>query len=159
MITEKISPFLGLYNFFSGLTFGANYGSLKFVKNWFQDFENTDIVTLYLSYNLRNIKSLKKTSVIKNIGFIGKYEYFSTKTEEFYLYRPLFLEFTGIALNLSYLFEITNFFNIALSGGGGMAEMKFMIEPDYDDMGNLVGPGFSEKNTGRDIISGWLMLS
>lgn len=140
----NISPFIGFYNMLSGITFGVNYGNADLVKNWGGDFEDTENTSLYLAYDLNNIGLFRNNSVLKNIGIAGRFDYFSTLTEEHKDSRRQELEFTGIGLNISYAVRFTEFFNIAFYGGGGLAEIEIFTEPEYDDMDVLIEPGYQD---------------
>jgi hypothetical protein len=118
---ENTSPFLGLYNALSGITFGINYGRV----NFFQDgiYKNTDHVSIYLLYPLNYF------------AVSGKFDYFATRTRESYNKddnRERNFKFTGGSLNLSYLLKFSPNFNIAASIGGGIADVQIISKEDKD---------------------------
>jgi TolB-like protein len=120
----KISPYLGFYNSLSGLTFSVNYGRADFFRDGGDMYKNTDHVSLNLFYGLNNI------------AFSGKFEYFATRTKESYNKnnnRNRNFELTGGSLNFSYLFKFSPNFNIAASAGGGMADVKIIMEADSEN--------------------------
>ncbi len=142
----NISPFIGFYNILSGITFGVNYGNINLLDNWGSDFGDTEMTSLYLSYDLDNIDFFKNNHVLKNIGIKGRFDYFAATTEEHRDTRKRDLEFTGIALNISYSLKLTEFFNVAFSGGGGMAGIDILTQPEYDDMDVVTEPGYQDSN-------------
>jgi len=116
------SPFLGLYNTISGITFGFNYGMTDFFTDGI--YKNCDYVSLYLSYPLNYF------------AITGKYEYFGTRSRESYnkdYKRERDFEFTGGSLNLSFLLKFSSNFNVAFSIGGGMANVELVIMGDKDN--------------------------
>ncbi len=117
----RVSPFLGLYNALSGITFGFNYGRTDFFTDGI--YKNADYVSPYLSY------------AFNYFAITGKFEYFGTRTRESYNKednRERELEFTGGSLNLSYLLKFNTFFNIAVTAGGGMANVELIVKGDKD---------------------------
>ncbi|MBN2042084.1 MAG: hypothetical protein JW864_18760 [Spirochaetes bacterium] len=139
------SPFLGLYDFFNGMTFGVNYGKMHFMDSWTEDFTDTEILTFYLSYCLGDASFLKDTSFIRNLGFTAKYDYFSTRNEDYFYHSSEYLDFTGYGLNIFYLFRINDMFNLIVSGGGGFSEIEYLYEGEYDyETGTEIIPGYSK---------------
>ncbi|MFH0976202.1 MAG: hypothetical protein V1874_10515 [Spirochaetota bacterium] len=130
----KISPFLGLYNTLSGFTFGFNYGRINFLKDM-DIFKDTDQASGYLSYELRNIKSISTTPFFNNLALTGSFDYFYSRTKESYNNsgRDLEMEVTAGKMMLSYLFRMSPDFNIASSAGGGVADLKIEMQADKEN--------------------------
>ena len=133
-----LSPFLSLYNFFSGFTFGINYGKVQIYEEYKDVYEETDSVSVYLYYELANIDFFKKTVFFNNLAFSANSDYFSTNTKDYdedrsgsYNYERSYLSVWGASFNISYLLRFSSYFNAALSAGGGTAFSKFELEPHY----------------------------
>ena len=131
----RTSPFLGFYNFLSGITFGINYGSVNLYKEWGDDFKNSDQVSLYLNYEFNKI------------ALTGNYNYFSTKTNDSNSKGMHYLEIKSGALSLSYLFRFVPNFSLGISAGGGLAKVEVYKEAEKDAMGNIIAPGGVVKET------------
>lgn len=126
---SKISPFLGFYNTLSGITFGINYGTANFFADGI--YKNADHVSLNIFYPLNTF------------AISGKFDYFATRTRDSYNKdnnRNRNFEFTGGSLNFSYLLKFTPNFYLAASAGGGMADVKIIMEAERDSSGNIISP-------------------
>jgi TolB-like protein len=155
----KISPFLGFYNTISGFTFGINYGRVDFHFDWADIYKHADVTSLYLSYELNNINSIKKVSFFKNTSLAGRYDHFSARNDGENKTRSQNLDLAAGSLSMSYLFRFNSYFNIAFSAGGGLSTIKLAIEPERDEFDNIISPGSAIKENNHLYATSALSLN
>jgi TolB-like protein len=126
------SPFIPLYNKFDGVSFGINYGTAQFLGNWGKLYDTTDIISVFLSYNLINVTGLKESAFLKNAEALLLFDYFNNEPTR----SRASLSVWGITLNYIYLYRLSHSFHLTLGAGLGGAKSELIVMNMGED-----GPG------------------
>ncbi len=131
---EKIiakSPFLPLYHMIGGISFGFNFGTVQFMGEWGKLYDSTDIISVYLNYDLTKITSLKNNLFLKNAEASILFDYFNNDPTS----SNSSLSVWDITLNYIYLYRLSESFHLTLGAGIGGAKTELIVrQQNGDDM-------------------------
>ena len=126
------SPFVPLYNKIGGISFGINYGTAQFMGDWENLYDTTDVISVYLSYDLINITGLKDSNFLRNAEAVLLFDYFNNDPTR----SRASLSVWGITLNYIYLYRLSQAFHLALGAGLGGAKSELIVRTMGEE-----GPG------------------
>jgi TolB-like protein len=121
------SPFIPLYHRIGGMSFGINFGTVQFMGDWGKLYDSTDIISVYLNYDLTKITSLKKNLFLKDAEASILFDYFNNDPTK----GRSSLSVWNVTLNYIYLYRLSESFHITLGAGIGEAKSELIVrQPD-----------------------------
>lgn len=131
------SPFIPLYNKIGGVSFGINYGTAQFMGDWETLYDTTDVISVYVGYDLINITSLKDSIFLKNAEASLLFDYFNNNPTR----SRAALSVWGITLNYTYLYRLSQSFHLALGAGLGGTKSELIVRVmDEEGPGEMFTP-------------------
>jgi TolB-like protein len=131
------SPFIPLYHRIGGMSFGINFGTVQFMGDWGKLYDSTDIISVYMNYELTKITSLKNNLFLKDAEASILFDYFNNDPTK----GRTSLSVWGVTLNYIYLHRLSESFLLTLGAGFGGTKSELIVrQPDGDGPGEMFLP-------------------
>ncbi len=128
------SPYSPLYTTVKGAAFGITYGSVTFHGDWGKLYDNTEMISLFLNYDLANITFFRE-GYLRNTAASLIFDYFNNDSTR---HRSNYSVW-GMTANLFYQYPLTNQFFLSIGAGLGGAKSELIVrnfDNGPDDMFN-----------------------
>lgn len=121
------SPFSSLYTNIKGVAFGVTYGSVTFHGDWGKLYDNTEMISLFLNYDLAGMTFLRE-GYFRNTTASLIFDYFNNDSTR---HRSNYSVW-GMTANLFYQYPLTNQFFLSIGAGFGGTKSELIVR-DFDN--------------------------
>lgn len=112
------SPFLSLYKPFSYMSLGVDGGYMFILGDWSDIYNSALYISPYIMFDITS-----------NLSVSLEYDYFSTDSKNKDVSSESSYRMMGGTIDLTHKLNLTNYFNLYLSYGGGISYTKIVTEP------------------------------